>query len=51
YDPTFGARPHARAIQRHIQDRLALQILEGDFVDGNRIMVDLGDGELTFSKD
>ena len=51
YDPTFGARPLKRAIQRHIQDRLALQILEGDFVDGNRIMVDLGDGELTFSKD
>jgi ATP-dependent Clp protease ATP-binding subunit ClpB len=51
YDPTFGARPLKRAIQRHIQDRLALQILEGAFVAGDRIMVNKGDGELTFSKD
>ena len=50
YDPTFGARPLKRAIQRHIQDGLALQILEGDFVAGDRIMVDKGEGELTFRK-
>ncbi len=51
YDPTFGARPLKRAIQRHIQDRLALQILEGNFVAGDRIVVDRADGELAFSKD
>ena len=51
YDPTFGARPLKRAIQRHIQDRLALQILEGNFVAGDLIVVDRADGELAFSKD
>jgi ATP-dependent Clp protease ATP-binding subunit ClpB len=50
YDPTFGARPLKRAIQRHIQDSLALQILEGDFVGGDRIMVDKVKDELSFSK-
>jgi ATP-dependent Clp protease ATP-binding subunit ClpB len=51
YDPTFGARPLKRAIQRHIQDRLAMQLLEGFFAPGDRILVDRGDGELTFAKD
>ncbi|MEN8136513.1 MAG: ATP-dependent chaperone ClpB [Thermodesulfobacteriota bacterium] len=50
YDPTFGARPLKRAIQRHIQDRLALQLLEGAFVAGERIMVDRVKDELAFSK-
>jgi ATP-dependent Clp protease ATP-binding subunit ClpB len=50
YDPTFGARPLKRAIQRHIQDRLALKLLEGEFVAGDLIMVGRSDGELTFSK-
>jgi ATP-dependent Clp protease ATP-binding subunit ClpB len=50
YDPTFGARPLKRAIQRHVQDRLAMQLLEGVFVPGDRILLDRGDGELTFGK-
>jgi len=50
YDPSFGARPLKRAIQRHIQDRLALQLLEGNFGEGDRILVDRGEGELTFIK-
>jgi ATP-dependent Clp protease ATP-binding subunit ClpB len=48
YDPTFGARPLKRAIQRLVQDPLALRILEGEFKDGDVITVDAkGDG-LTF---
>jgi ATP-dependent Clp protease ATP-binding subunit ClpB len=40
YDPAFGARPLKRAIQRHVQDRLAMQILEGRFSEGDKIVVD-----------
>jgi ATP-dependent Clp protease ATP-binding subunit ClpB len=39
YDPAFGARPLKRAIQRYVQDRLAMQILEGKFCEGDRIVV------------
>jgi ATP-dependent Clp protease ATP-binding subunit ClpB len=45
YDPAFGARPLKRAIQRYVQDKLAMQILEGTFSEGDRIMVD-GDPDL-----
>jgi len=44
YDPAFGARPLKRAIQRLIQNPLALQILEGRFHEGDRILVREGDG-------
>jgi ATP-dependent Clp protease ATP-binding subunit ClpB len=51
YDPVFGARPLKRAIQRRIQDPLALKILEGEFQEGNSISVDVDSkGEFTFSK-
>ena len=40
YDPTFGARPLKRAIQRFVQDRLAMLILEGKFNEGDSIVVD-----------
>ncbi len=50
YDPAFGARPLKRAIQRLVQNPLALAVLEGRFVEGDRITVDLGpDGQLTFT--
>jgi ATP-dependent Clp protease ATP-binding subunit ClpB len=42
YDPAFGARPLKRAIQRYIQDQLALHILEGKFSEGDSIEVDAG---------
>ena len=41
YDPAFGARPLKRAIQRHIQNGLAMEILDGTFVPGDRIRVDV----------
>ncbi len=40
FDPTYGARPLRRAIQKHIQDPLALRILKGDFREGESILVD-----------
>jgi len=41
YDPEFGARPLKRAIQREVQDPLALRLLSGDFSEGDTIRIDL----------
>ena len=40
YDPQFGARPMRRAIQRLVQDPLALKLINGDFLEGDTILVD-----------
>jgi ATP-dependent Clp protease ATP-binding subunit ClpA len=40
YDPAYGARPLRRAIQRLIQDPLAMEILEGKVLPGDHIIVD-----------
>ncbi len=50
YDPTYGARPLKRVIQKHLVDRLALGLLQGDFAAGDSIVVDALDGELTFER-
>jgi ATP-dependent Clp protease ATP-binding subunit ClpB len=51
WDPTYGARPLKRAIQRLVENPLALRLLEGDFGEGDAILVDAGeDGELRFEK-
>jgi ATP-dependent Clp protease ATP-binding subunit ClpB len=50
YDPTYGARPLKRVIQKQLVDKLALRILEGEFADGDLVKVDAGDGELSFDK-
>ena len=50
YDPEFGARPLKRAIQREIQDPLALKILAGEFMEGDTIKIDLVGGGLNFTK-
>lgn len=49
YDPDFGARPLKRAIQRELQDPLALKILGGEFQEGDTIRVDRVASGLTFS--
>jgi ATP-dependent Clp protease ATP-binding subunit ClpB len=50
YDPALGARPLKRAIQRLLQNPLALAVLEGRFLEGDKIKVDLDDkGELVFT--
>jgi ATP-dependent Clp protease ATP-binding subunit ClpB len=50
WDPAYGARPLKRAIQRLLENPLALRLLEGDFGDGDTIRVDAHDGELVFEK-
>ena len=50
WDPAYGARPLKRAIQRLVENPLALRLLEGDFADGDTIRVDAQDGELVFEK-
>jgi ATP-dependent Clp protease ATP-binding subunit ClpB len=49
YDPVYGARPLKRTIQRLIQDPLAVKILAGEFKEGDRVWVDVEDGELSFN--
>ncbi|HSR20226.1 MAG TPA: ATP-dependent chaperone ClpB [Anaerolineales bacterium] len=49
YDPLFGARPLKRAIQRELQDPLALKLLAGEFSEGQTILVDRGPQALAFS--
>ena len=51
FDPNFGARPLKRAIQRLVQDPLALKILDGEVLHGDHIVVDADkkSGKLTFS--
>ena len=50
YDPSFGARPLKRAIQRYIEDPLALEILERRFSEGDTVRIDQGEKELVFGK-
>jgi ATP-dependent Clp protease ATP-binding subunit ClpB len=50
FDPTYGARPLKRVIQKQLVDKLALQLLEGGFTEGDSVEVDAADGELVFSK-
>ena len=48
YDPTYGARPLKRVIQKRLVDRLAMGVLQGEFREGDTVRVDAEDGELTF---
>jgi ATP-dependent Clp protease ATP-binding subunit ClpB len=50
YDPTYGARPLKRVIQKRLVDRLAIAILEGRFVPGDTVTVDAADGELKLER-
>jgi len=49
YDPDFGARPLKRAIQRELQDPLALHLLAGEFHPGETVLVDRGGDGLVFN--
>jgi ATP-dependent Clp protease ATP-binding subunit ClpB len=51
YDPTYGARPLKRAIQRRVLDPLAMRVLEGEFREGDRVTVDVGENGLRFEKE
>jgi ATP-dependent Clp protease ATP-binding subunit ClpB len=50
FDPTYGARPLKRVIQKQLVDKLALRLLEGEFSEGDTVRVDAADGELTFQR-
>jgi ATP-dependent Clp protease ATP-binding subunit ClpB len=50
WDPTYGARPLKRAIQRLVENPLALRLLEGEFGEGDTVRVDFSEGEVTFAK-
>ena len=50
WDPTYGARPLKRAIQRLVENPLSLRLLEGDFAEGDTVRVSVQGGELVFEK-
>jgi ATP-dependent Clp protease ATP-binding subunit ClpB len=50
YDPVYGARPLKRTIQRRVLDPLALKVLEGEFKEGDHILVDARDGQIVFER-
>ena len=49
YDPAYGARPLKRVIQQRVIDPLALQIIQNEVRDGDLLLVDAKDDELTFT--
>jgi ATP-dependent Clp protease ATP-binding subunit ClpB len=50
FDPTYGARPLKRVIQRRLQDPIAMAILDGRFSEGDTVAVDANDGQITISR-
>ncbi|MDL1975567.1 MAG: ATP-dependent chaperone ClpB [Deltaproteobacteria bacterium] len=51
YDPLYGARPLKRAIQKHIENVLAMEILKGHFSEGTSILADVEEGKIVFKKE
>jgi ATP-dependent Clp protease ATP-binding subunit ClpB len=50
WDPTYGARPLKRAIQRLVENPLATRLLAGEFKEGDTIRVDAENGEIVFER-
>jgi ATP-dependent Clp protease ATP-binding subunit ClpB len=50
YDPVFGARPLKRVIQERVLDPLSMQIIEGEIVSGDSVLIDVKDGEVIITK-
>jgi ATP-dependent Clp protease ATP-binding subunit ClpB len=50
WDPQYGARPLKRALQRLVENPLALRLLEGEFEEGDTVRLDVEGGELVFAK-
>ncbi|HEX4364861.1 MAG TPA: ATP-dependent chaperone ClpB [Solirubrobacteraceae bacterium] len=50
YDPVYGARPLKRVIQKRLVDKLALALLQGEFGEGDTVLVSTADGELVLTK-
>ncbi len=50
FDPKYGARPLKRTIQKEVQNGLASKIIAGEFIDGDKVVVDVKKGEIVFRK-
>jgi len=50
FDPQFGARPLRRALQRHVESPLSVQLLRGEFQRGDLVVVDVGEHGLAFRR-
>ena len=50
YEPTYGARPLKRTIQRRVLDPFAMRVLQGEFGEGDHVIVDVKDGGIVFEK-
>ncbi len=50
YDPNFGARPLRRALQKHIEDKLSEELLKGTVTKGDKVTIDVENGELVVNK-
>jgi ATP-dependent Clp protease ATP-binding subunit ClpC len=55
YDPTYGARPLRRLLQRRVENELSKRLLKGEYVSGDQVVVDYdpdldGENKLTFTK-
>jgi len=48
FDSTYGARPLKRAIQKHIENPLAMDMLEGRFGEGAHVVADVSEGKIVF---
>jgi len=51
YDPTYGARPLKRVIQKQLVDRLAIALLEGTYREGDTVRVDAIEGEIVLRRE
>ncbi len=49
FDPIYGARPLRRALERYVENPLSTKLLRREFKEGDAVVVDLGDGGLTFT--
>lgn len=50
YEPAYGARPLKRVIRQQIENPLSRDILEGKFIDGDKILIDVEDDQIVFTK-
>ena len=50
YDPTYGARPMRRAVERFLEDPLAEEILKGNLIENEPVKVSAADGKITFNQ-
>jgi ATP-dependent Clp protease ATP-binding subunit ClpB len=50
FDPTYGARPLKRAIQKHVENPLAMEMLQGRYGDGAHIVASVRDGKIVFGE-